>query len=163
MKVKQVKIPYHLVNNVPEGATVVRPVVSVCEYCIYSGKDCPKVLTGDGDVVPSCNVFGNNAFFIADTVKFTEEGLCDLIISTKPDGSKHYIIDTVESYKPNHINLCTQLLTHAALSSAYFSDKSMIEVLDAARMFFGADIVENARKLVSSYNSQPDVGKPYPK
>ena len=90
MKVKRVKIPNHLVHNVPKGATVVKPELSVCEYCIYSGKDCPLVMTGWGDVVPSCKVFGSNAFFISDTVEFNEEGLCDLIVSTNTDVSKPY-------------------------------------------------------------------------
>ena len=68
------------------------------------------------------------------------------------------------AYKPNPTDLYTQLLKHAAFSSAYSSDKSARELLDAARMFFGADIVETARKLVISYNAQPDVGKRhYPK
>lgn len=83
MKVKQVKIPYHLAHNVPEGATV-------------------------------------------------------------------------DAYNPNPTDLCTLLLTHAALSSANFSDKSAREIIDAARMFFGADIVETARQIVISYNAQPD-------
>lgn len=51
MQVKQVKIPYHLVSNIPKGATVVKPEVSVCDFCIYSGKNCPQVITGGGEVV----------------------------------------------------------------------------------------------------------------
>ena len=61
---------------------------------------------------------------------------------------------------PNPTDLYTRLLMHAALSSANLSYKSASEIRDAARMFFGADIVEISRKLVISYNAQPDVGKP---
>ena len=90
MKVKRVKIPNPSVHYIPKGATVVKPELSVCEYCIYAIKNCPQVLTGWGDVVPSCKVFGSNAFFISDTVEFNEEGLCDLIVSTNTDVGKPY-------------------------------------------------------------------------
>lgn len=156
MKVRQVKIPHNLAYNVPEGATVVRPEASVCEYCKYFAGVCPTYTDKQKHTVPTCNAFGLNTFFVTDTVEFNEGGLCDLIVSNNTDVSKPYTVNTREVYKPNPTDLCTQLLTHAALSSAYFSDKSARELLDAARMFFGADIVETARKLVISYNAHPD-------
>ena len=78
MKVKRVKIPNPSVHYIPKGATVVKPELSVCEYCIYSGKDCPQVLTGWGDVVPSCKVFGSYAFFISDSTDFDEDSLAEI-------------------------------------------------------------------------------------
>ena len=86
--------------------------------------------------------------------------LAEEFVKTLPEGAT---VLRPEAYKPNPTDLYTQLLKHAALSSAYSSDKSARELIYAARMFFGADIVETARKLVISYNAQPDVGKPYPK
>ncbi len=80
MKVRQVKIPYHLAYNVPEGATVVRPEEPVCEYCKYFAGVCPTYMDEQKHTVPTCNAFGLNTFFVTDTVEFNEDGLCDLIL-----------------------------------------------------------------------------------
>ena len=124
-------------------------VDKVCGQCIYTVEECPQAISKGGGVVPSCNVFGVNAFFVADSAEFDADGFCELTTPT----------NIYAGCQPNQLtptDLCTQLLIYAAFSSEYFSNRNISHILDTARMFFGNDIVENAKNLVLQYNAQPD-------